>query len=46
MRYAARRLVVVRILLDGELDIELDRVLAIAALAVQEQLAVSPAGFA
>lgn len=43
--FALRRaaLGVVRILLDGELDIELDRVLAIAALAVQEQLAVSPA---
>jgi len=29
-------------LLNGELDIELDRVLAIAALAIQEQLPVSP----
>lgn len=32
----------VRILLDGELDIELDKTLAIAALAVQEQLPVPP----
>jgi glycyl-tRNA synthetase beta chain len=42
--FALRRaaLGVVRILLDGELDIELDRGLAIAALALQEQLPVSP----
>lgn len=42
--FALRRaaLGVIRILLDGELDIELDRALAIAALAVQKQLAVSP----
>ncbi len=42
--FALRRaaLGVIRILLDGELDIELDRTLAIAALAVQEQLPVSP----
>jgi len=42
--FALRRaaLGLIRILLDGELDIELDRTLAIAALAVQEQLPVSP----
>ena len=42
--FALRRaaLGVIRILLNGELDIELDRVLAIAALAIQEQLPVSP----
>jgi glycyl-tRNA synthetase beta chain len=42
--FALRRaaLGVIRILLDGELDIELDKTLAIAALAVQEQLPVSP----
>lgn len=42
--FALRRaaLGIIRILLNGELDIELDRVLAIAALAVQEQLPVSP----
>lgn len=42
--FALRRaaLGVIRILLNGELDIELDRVLAIAAIAVQEQLPVSP----
>jgi glycyl-tRNA synthetase beta chain len=42
--FALRRaaLGLVRILLDGELDIELDRALAIAALALQEQLQVSP----
>ncbi len=42
--FALRRaaLGVVRILLDAELDIELDKALAIAALAVQEQLAVTP----
>ena len=32
----------IRILLDGELSIELDKTLAIAALAVQKQLPVSP----
>ena len=32
----------IRILLDGELDIELDKTLAIAALPLQEQLTVSP----
>jgi len=43
--FALRRaaLGVVRILLDGELDIELDKALAIAAIVVQEKLAVSPA---
>ena len=42
--FALRRaaLGLIRILLDGELNIELDRTLAIAALAVQEQLPVSP----
>lgn len=42
--FALRRaaLGLIRILLDGELDIELDKTLAISALAVQEQLAVSP----
>ena len=42
--FALRRaaLGVVRILLDGELDIELDKGLAISALALQEQLPVSP----
>jgi len=42
--FALRRaaLGLIRILLDGEIDIELDRTLAIAALAVQEQLSVSP----
>ena len=42
--FALRRaaLGLIRILLDGELNIELDKVLAIAALAVQEQLPVSP----
>ena len=42
--FALRRaaLGLIRILLDGELNIELDRALAIAALAVQEQLPVSP----
>jgi len=42
--FALRRaaLGVVRILLDGELNIELDRVLAISALALQEQLPVTP----
>lgn len=42
--FALRRaaLGIIRILLNGDLDIELDRVLAIAALAVQEQLPVSP----
>jgi glycyl-tRNA synthetase beta chain len=33
---------VIRILLDAELTIELDKVLAIGALAIQEQLPVSP----
>jgi len=42
--FALRRaaLGVVRILLDGELDLELDRGLAIAALSLQDQLAVTP----
>ena len=42
--FALRRaaLGLIRILLDGELDIELDKSLAIAALAVQEQLPVAP----
>jgi len=42
--FALRRaaLGVIRILLDGELDIELDKALAIAALAMQKQLVVSP----
>ncbi len=42
--FALRRaaLGLVRILLDGELDIELDKALAIAANALQEQLPVSP----
>ena len=42
--FALRRaaLGLIRILLDGELEIELDRALAIAALVVQEQLPVSP----
>ena len=42
--FALRRaaLGVIRILLDGELDIELDRALEIAAHAVQQQLPVSP----
>jgi glycyl-tRNA synthetase beta chain len=42
--FALRRaaLGLIRILLDGELDIELDKYLAIAALAVQEQLPVAP----
>ena len=42
--FALRRaaLGLIRILLEGELDIELDRVLAITALSVQEQLPVSP----
>jgi len=42
--FALRRaaLGLIRILLDGELDIELDRILAISALAVQDQLPVSP----
>ena len=42
--FALRRaaLGLIRILLDGELDIELDRTLAIAAIAVQEQLPVTP----
>lgn len=42
--FALRRaaLGLIRILLDGELNIELDRTLAIAALAVQEQLPVTP----
>ena len=42
--FALRRaaLGVVRILLDGELKIELDRGLAIAALALQDQLPVTP----
>lgn len=41
--FALRRaaLGVIRILLDGELDIELDRSLAITILAIQEQLTVS-----
>jgi glycyl-tRNA synthetase beta chain len=43
--FALRRaaLGLIRILLDGELNIELDRALAVAALAVQEQQPVSPA---
>jgi glycyl-tRNA synthetase beta chain len=42
--FALRRaaLGLIRILLDGDLDIELDRVLAISALALQEQLPVTP----
>ncbi len=42
--FALRRaaLGLVRILLDGELDLELDKGLAIAALALQGQIAVSP----
>lgn len=42
--FALRRaaLGVIRILLDGELTIELDKALAIAALPLQEQLPVSP----
>ncbi len=42
--FALRRaaLGLIRILLDGELDIELDRTLAIAVLPLQEQLPVSP----
>ncbi|MGA9575140.1 MAG: glycine--tRNA ligase subunit beta [Lysobacterales bacterium] len=42
--FALRRaaLGLIRILLDGELDLELDRGLAIAALALQEQLPVTP----
>ena len=42
--FALRRaaLGLIRILLDGELNIELDRALAIAALPLQEQLPVSP----
>lgn len=42
--FALRRaaLGLVRILLDGELDLELDRGLAIAALALQDQVAVTP----
>jgi len=42
--FALRRaaLGLIRILLDGELDIDLDKILAISALAVQEQLPVSP----
>jgi glycyl-tRNA synthetase beta chain len=42
--FALRRaaLGLIRILLDAELDIELDRVLAIAALSVQKQLTVTP----
>ena len=42
--FALRRaaLGMIRILLDGELDIELDKVLAIAALPLQKQLEVSP----
>ena len=42
--FALRRaaLGLIRILLDGELDIELDKTLAIAALAVQDQLPVTP----
>jgi glycyl-tRNA synthetase beta chain len=42
--FALRRaaLGLVRILLDGELEIELDKLLAIGALAVQEQLPVTP----
>ena len=42
--FALRRaaLGLIRILLNGELDLELDRGLAIAALALQEQLPVTP----
>ncbi len=42
--FALRRaaLGLIRILLDGELDIELDKALAISALAVQKQLPVTP----
>jgi glycyl-tRNA synthetase beta chain len=42
--FALRRaaLGLIRILLDGELDIELDKALAISALAVQKHLPVSP----
>ena len=42
--FALRRaaLGLIRILLDGELNIELDKTLAIAALVVQEQLPVTP----
>lgn len=42
--FALRRaaLGLIRILLDGELNIGLDRILAIAALVVQEQLPVTP----
>jgi len=42
--FALRRaaLGLIRILLDGELNVELDKVLAIAALPLQEQLPVSP----
>jgi glycyl-tRNA synthetase beta chain len=42
--FALRRaaLGLIRILLDGDLDIELDRVLAISALALQDQLPVTP----
>lgn len=43
--FALRRaaLGIIRILLDGQLDIKLDKTLAIAALSVQDQLPVSPA---
>jgi glycyl-tRNA synthetase beta chain len=43
--FALRRaaLGLIRILLDGELDIEIDRALAISALAMQKRLPVSPA---
>lgn len=42
--FALRRaaLGLIRILLDGELDIELDKALALAALVVQQQIPVSP----
>jgi glycyl-tRNA synthetase beta chain len=42
--FALRRaaLGLIRILLDGDLDIELDKTLAISALAMQDQLAVPP----
>jgi glycyl-tRNA synthetase beta chain len=42
--FALRRaaLGVIRILLDGELDIELDKTLAIAVIPLQEQIPVSP----
>ena len=42
--FALRRaaLGVIRILLDGELDIELDKCLAISGLALQDKIAVSP----